>query len=233
MSTPEQVAAPAVDPVLPAPVVGRMPAYLSALAALDAVGVGTVSSENLARACGLNSAVVRRDLSHVNFTGRRGVGYAVAELRATLEAVMGLDRTRTTAIIGAGRLGSALARYRGIPAVGYEVRGVFDVDPDLVGTSIGDTVVEDMADLRAAVRDRSIELAILTVPGEAAQAVGERVVGCGITGILSFAPTVLDLPESVHVRHVDVATELQVLGYYTARHGGIADRHPEDRKEPQ
>ncbi len=200
----------------PAPVVGRLPGYLQALEALAAAGVVTVSSEELAGRCGVSSAVLRRDLSHVGATGRRGVGYDCPTLAARLRTFLGLDRTRRIAIAGAGRLGSALADYAGIHDSGFELVGVLDVDDRLVGSAVGGVRVAHLDTLDGLVRDHGVELLVIAVPAPAAQDVADRAVAARVRGLLNFAPVVLSVPPEVPVRHVDLATELQVLAHHTA-----------------
>lgn len=201
---------------VPAPVVGRLPGYLQALEVLISDDVPTVSSEELAGMCGVRSAILRRDLSHLESAGRRGVGYECAALAATIREFLGVDRTRRIGIIGAGRLGSALADYAGIPDRGFALHGVFDIDPAVIGTTVGGVAVAPVAELARAVAAERIELIIIAVPASSAQAAADAAVDAGVRGLMSFAPVVLTVPSEVRVRHVDLATELQVLAYYTA-----------------
>ncbi|GAA4284707.1 hypothetical protein GCM10022261_22380 [Brevibacterium daeguense] len=201
---------------VPAPVVARLPGYLQALESLRAGGRSTVSSEELAGMCAVGSAILRRDLSHLSAAGRRGVGYDCAGLAANIRSFLGLDRVRRIGIIGAGRLGSALADYAGIAASGFALAGVFDTSPRVVGTSVGGLTVSPMGDFAERSAEAGIELAVIAVPAPAAQSAADAAVAAGIRGILNFAPVVLTVPPAVHVRHVDLATELQVLAHYTA-----------------
>lgn len=200
----------------PAPVVGRLPGYLQALESLLRQGITTVSSEELARRCGVGSAVLRRDLSHVGASGRRGVGYDCAQSAARLRVFMGLDRTRRIGIVGAGRLGSALADYAGIRTSGFELVAVFDVAAPVVGSVVGGVPVAHLDALADVAAERGLELLVIAVPGPQAQEVADLAVAAGVRGLLNFAPVVLSVPSGVHVQHVDLATELQVLAHYTA-----------------
>lgn len=201
---------------VPAPVVTRLPGYLQALEALIGRQTTTVSSEELAGMCGVRSAILRRDLSHLESAGRRGVGYDCTALAATIRGFLGVDRIRRIGIVGAGRLGSALADYAGIPERGFALHGVFDVDPGVIGTAVGGVDVAPMSRLAEVVEAEGIELLVIAVPAASAQAAADAAAAAGIRGLMSFAPVVLSVPPDVHVRHVDMATELQVLAHYTA-----------------
>ncbi|GAA1362175.1 MULTISPECIES: redox-sensing transcriptional repressor Rex [Brevibacterium] len=215
MSTASQSGGTGLSSV-PAPVVARMPGYLQALDELAAAGQQTVSSEELAGRCAVGSAILRRDLSHLDFAGRRGVGYDTAALGGAVRRFLGLDRTRRIAIAGAGRLGSAIADYAAVRFSGFELTAVFDTAPEVVGTTVGGAPVLPVEQLASVTTETGIEMLIIAVPAPAAQAVADAAVAAGITGLLNFAPTMVTVPEDVHVRHVDLATELRVLAHYTA-----------------
>ena len=193
--------------------VARLPRYLRLLDDLRE-SKSTVSSGELADAAGVNPANVRRDLSDLGFGGTRGVGYAVSELRARIQRELGIEKRRKVAIVGAGNLGTALARYSGLHARGFDVVAIYDVETERVGTSIGDVIVSHGDDLEADCRTSLFEMAILAVPASAAQRVAERLVEAGVSSILNFAPVRITVPEHVPVRQVDLSTELQILSYY-------------------
>jgi redox-sensing transcriptional repressor len=193
--------------------VSRLPRYLRRLDDIREYQ-STVNSDELADAAGVNSANVRRDLSDLGFHGTRGVGYSVADLRARIQRELGIDRRRKVAIVGAGNLGTALARYSGLHQRGFDVVSIYDVDANRVGESIGDLVVSRAQDLERDCRDGLFDMAILAVPASSAQAVAERLVGAGVSSILNFAPVRVIVPDAVPVRQVDLSTELQILSYY-------------------
>lgn len=174
----------------------------------------TVSSDLLAEAAGVNAANVRRDLSDLGFQGTRGVGYSVPDLRDRIRRELGIDKRRKVAIIGAGNLGTALARYGGLARRGFDVVAVYDVDPGRVGASIGDIEVQDMSTMPADCSRGLFDMAIIAVPARAAQTVAEGLVGAGIRSLLNFAPVRVAVPDGVAVRQVDLSTELQILSYY-------------------
>lgn len=196
---------------LPKATVVRLPRYLRLLEDLGS-SRDTISSDDLAMAAGANAANVRRDLSHLDFHGVRGLGYSVIDLRDRIRTELGIDKRRTVAIVGAGNLGRALANYGGLGKRGFDVVAAYDSDPRRIGKSIGNLEIEDVARL-----DRSstnFEMAILAVPASAAQQVANQLIEIGVRLILNFAPVRVNVPASVEVRQVDLSTELQILSYY-------------------
>jgi redox-sensing transcriptional repressor len=202
---------------VPEATVARLAVYLRALHALAEEGHTTVSSEALARLVGGGSAKVRKDLSHLGSYGTRGVGYEVADLVAHIDRELGLTRDRAVVLVGVGNLGHALAGYGGFASRGFQVAALLDADPRRVGEVIGGQPVRPVADLEAVVRESGVGIGVIATPAEAAQEVCDRLVDCGITSILNFAPVVLQVPEGVDVRKVDLAVELQILSFHQAR----------------
>lgn len=193
--------------------VSRMPRYLRLLDDIRETQ-STVSSGELAEAAGVNAANVRRDLSDLGFQGTRGVGYSVADLRSRIQRELGIEGRRRVAIVGAGNLGTALARYNGLRQRGFDVVAVYDVDPKRIGSSIGDIIVSNAASIEEDCRSGLYDMAILAVPAGAAQNVTNRLVTAGISSVLNFAPVRVSVPAEVPVRQVDLSTELQILSYY-------------------
>lgn len=193
--------------------VARLPRYLRLLEEFDAERL-TVSSDELAGAAGVNSANVRRDLSALGFQGTRGVGYSVAPLRDRIRRELGINRRRKVAIVGAGNLGTALARYTGLGRRGFDVVAIYDVDPSRIGESVGDLNVLDLERIAADCAAGEFEMAILAVPARAAQSVADLLAQAGVSSILNFAPQRVSVPDGVAVRHVDLSIELQILSYY-------------------
>ena len=197
---------------VPKATVERLPLYLQLLD--ERADQPRTSSEELAALAGVNAAKVRKDLSYLGSYGTRGVGYDVEQLRFEIRRALGLTRGWRLAIVGVGNLGSALAGYGGFRGGGFEVAGLFDTDPAKVGEEIGGIAIEPLGNLKRAVSRRRIDLGVLAVPAAVAQEVAERMAAAGIRSILNFAPTVIQVPEGVEVRRVDLSTELQVLGYH-------------------
>lgn len=210
---------------IPDATVARLPLYLRALDQLSEQGTDVCSSEHLAVAAGVNSAIVRKDLSHLGSYGTRGVGYEVAFLAERIAGVVGQTQPWDVVIVGAGHLGTALAAYQGFGARGIKVAAVVDADPALVGTMVGGHVVQSIDELGRIVAGDAAALAIIATPPAAAQEVADALVAAGVASILNFAPTALQVPDEVDLRQVDVATELQILGYHAHR------RRPADPTE--
>lgn len=177
----------------------------------------TVSSETLARMANLNPANVRKDLSFLGSHGVRGVGYDRLHLCLQIKRELGLIEAWKVIIVGVGNLGSALANYGGFEAAGFDVVGLYDADPGKIGSKVDGHVVRPIAAVAGDISERSVAMAIVTVPASAAQEIADTLIEAGIRSILNFAPAVIQAPEGVECRHVDLATELQILSYYQAR----------------
>lgn len=208
---------------IPEATVGRLPVYLRALVDLAESGAQTVSSESLAEAAGVNSAKVRKDLSHLGSYGTRGVGYDVAYLIHQVRRVLGLTQDWPIVIVGIGNLGRALANYKGFPERGFSVAALVDSDPVKVGERIGDLTVRHVDELPQLVRRHRVAIGVIATPAPAAQGVADRLVAAGIRSILNFAPAVISVPADVSVRKVDLAIELQILAFYEQRNAALAD----------
>lgn len=204
---------PAGRPI-PEASVARLPVYLRALGSLAQRGVATASSEELAQLAGVTAAKLRKDLSYLGSHGTRGVGYDVALLQDRIAGSLGLNREWRVAIVGVGNLGSALAGYAGFSERGFQVVALLDVDSHVVGTRIGELVVDALADLEAVVAEQRVHIGVLAVPAEAAQEVCDRLVAANVRSILNFAPVVLQVAPDVTVRKADLSTELQILAFH-------------------
>ena len=205
---------------IPDATVARLPLYLRALSELADRGVTSCSSEHVATAAGVSSANVRKDLSHLGSYGTRGVGYDVQQLRDRIAEAIGQTHNWDVIIVGAGHLGSALAAYQGFGNRGIHIAAVVDEDEALVGTKLGGNTVESAENLAALVKERNILIGIIATPPDGAQPVADQLVAAGVTSILNFAPTLVQVPEGVDVRQVDVAVELQILAYHEQRKAG-------------
>lgn len=203
--------------MIPRSTVARLPLYLRALEEIAADGVTTTSSGELAAIAGVGPAQLRRDLASLGSHGVRGVGYDVAHLHAQVAAVLGVTAELAVVIVGIGNLGHALANYVVDAGTGFRVAALVDADPAVVGTRVAGLVVEDDAGLEDIVRREGATLAVLATPASVAQDVCDRLVAAGVTGILTFVPRVLQVPDGVEVRSVDLATELQILAFHARR----------------
>jgi redox-sensing transcriptional repressor len=194
-----------------------LPLYLRALTTLLDGGTTTVSSEMLATAAGVTGAKVRKDLSQLGSYGTRGVGYDVASLADEISRELGLTSHRCVVLVGIGNLGRALAGYGGFTARGFRVAGLLDVDPGVLGETVGGVEVRPLDELEAVISAAGTPIGVIATPAEAAQSVCDRLVACGIRSILNFAPVVLTVPDDVELRKVDLAVELQILSFHEAR----------------
>jgi redox-sensing transcriptional repressor len=202
---------------IPEATVNRLPVYLRALYALADRGIPTVSSEELAVAAGVNSAKLRKDLSHLGSYGTRGVGYDVEYLVYQVSRELGLTQDWPVIIVGAGNLGHALANYGGFASRGFRVAALFDTDPLVVGRQVGSQVVRHADEIESIITRHRVSIGVIATPAAAAQDVCERLVAAGITSILNFAPVVLSVPSGVDVRKVDLSIELQILAFHAQR----------------
>ncbi len=193
--------------------VRRLSLYLRFLEEFEEQGLGTVSSEALAARGGTTSAQVRKDLSFFGSFGKRGLGYAVPELLGRLREILGLGRSYHVAVIGAGKIGSALVQYRGFRQRGFEVASIFDVDPAKIGRQWHGLTIRDVAELEAVLTSSPVDIAVLVTPAEAAQPVTDRLAKLGVKAILNFAPLQLSVPDDVAVKTVNLALELEALSY--------------------
>ncbi|MBP1775791.1 MAG: rex [candidate division NC10 bacterium] len=202
---------------IPEKTVTRLSIYLRCLEELEADGVTSVSSRQLAERFGLNSAQVRKDLAYFGQFGVRGLGYYIAELKHNLERILGLKQDWEVALVGVGNLGSALIAYKGFQARGFKIGLAFDADPAKMGQIVGDVQITEIAKLVQTVRRKKVKIAMLAVPAAAAQSVADLLVEAGITAILNFAPAQLTVPEGVKVQNVDLSVLLKTLSYHTVR----------------
>lgn len=193
--------------------VRRLSAYLRFLEDFEGRGLTTISSDELAQRGGTTSAQVRKDLSFFGSFGKRGLGYSVPELAGRLREILGLSKKWKVIIIGAGKIGAALAAYRGFRQRGFHILAAYDANSDKVGKSLEGIPVRDINLLEKDVAKDQPDIAVVTVPSENAQVVVDRIVRAGIKAILNFAPTQLQVPPDVAVKTVNMAMELESLSY--------------------
>ncbi len=205
-----------VSPI-PQATVTRLPLYLRVLREASAEHADTLSSEALAARAGVTAAQIRKDLSYLGSYGTRGIGYDVAYLTREIGRRLGVGEERRVAIVGAGNLGQALARYGGFSARGFRIVAVFDTDPAKVGTYVGSTVITHTSEMSATLSDAEADIALITTPAQAAQRAVDSVIEAGVSSILNFAPTTVVVPPRVAIRQVDLGIELQILCFYQQR----------------
>lgn len=199
---------------IPDIVVGRLPLYLRALQQMVQAGGKLTSSQELAERLGVSAAQIRKDLSQFGEFGKQGTGYNVKYLLETIRRILHVDRDWDVVMVGAGELGSAVARYRGFTDRGFTIKMIFDSDPAKVGQVIGGYTILDSAEMGKLISEHGIQMAMLTVPASEAQAVTDRLVKAGIKAILNYAPITINVPEGVHIQYIDPALHLQRMAYY-------------------
>lgn len=199
--------------------VRRLSLYLSFLESRERHRVATISSDELAHLGGTTSAQVRKDLSLFGSFGKRGLGYSVPELSKKLREILGLEKQWRVCIIGAGKIGAALARYRGFADRGFTIAAVYDSDSSKIGKKWESLTVRDVANLEKDASAEHFDIAVLATPAESAPEVVKAIVNSGIKAILSFAPTQLNVPADVTVRAVNMAIELEGLSFALTNRG--------------
>jgi redox-sensing transcriptional repressor len=193
--------------------VRRLSLYLRFLEESAQRGLVTISSDELARRGGTTSAQVRKDLSFFGSFGKRGLGYSVPELTESLREILGLRRDWQVIIVGAGKIGTALAQYRGFRQRGFHVKAVYDRDPKKIGTKWDELTVRDMEDIEHDIAKERPDIVVLTTPGDEAQKVVDRLVKAGIRALLNFAPVQRQVPPDVTLKNVNMAMELEGLSF--------------------
>ncbi|MEW5827660.1 MAG: redox-sensing transcriptional repressor Rex [Chloroflexota bacterium] len=201
-------------PKVPDIIIGRLPIYLRALQRLAEKGFETTSSQELGERVGISAAQIRKDISQFGEFGKQGTGYNIAYLTERIQEILKVDRVWDVAVIGAGDMGHALARYPGFAHRGFKVTMVFDNDPAKVGQMAGNFVIQSTEVMVEVIRQSGIKIAMLTVPATAAQGVAEELVKAGVHAILNYAPISISVPPDVRVQHIDPATHLQRMTYY-------------------
>ncbi len=201
----------------PEPTLSRLSLYLRCLRQLAKDGAKTISSAQLGSHCGVVSAQIRKDLSYFGEFGKPGTGYEVQQLLSRLTEIMQLDQEHRVAIIGAGNLGAALAGYAGFSDSPFRIVGIFDNNFNKIGRMLWDVEILDVHRLAEVNQHMRAGIGIIAVPAEAAQEVADRLVDAGVRAILNFAPSRIEVPPGVAVRHVDLTREIEVLCYHMGR----------------
>lgn len=191
----------------------RLPLYLEKLKLLQAIGVEDVSSRQLAESLDIKASQLRHDFHYFGGFSRPGRPYQVEKLVPALEKIIGIAEPVPTVIVGAGHLGQALANYQNLDLQGFPVKGIFDVNPKLIGLDFRGQQVQDMDELEDVIIKEKIKIAILTVPSVHAQSVTDRLVEAGVVGIFNFAPTDLKVPPTVAVRNERLAVGIMSLSF--------------------
>jgi len=187
--------------------------YHRILEELEEFGTTTVSSSELAERSGTTAAQIRKDLSLFGSFGKRGLGYPVQDLIRHLRSILGLDRCWRVALVGAGRIGSALFGYAGFRDRGFNFVAVLDSDQSKVGTTWGEVTIRHADDFERAVASERDDMVVLAVPASAVPGLMKSIHRAGVNAVLNFAPTRLDVPDGITVRDVNIVMELETLSF--------------------
>lgn len=204
---------------IPEVVIDRLPVYFRLLSGLQSRGVSVVSSQELGDALGVTPAQIRKDLSYFGRFGKQGRGYSVDRLTEELRLILGLDRRWKVVLVGVGRLGRAIASYRGFDPQGFDIVATYDVNPEAQSTGMDDLEVRDISRLEEDLAAQQIDIGIVAVPAGEAQAVINRLVAGGVHSILNYAPIAAQVPPDVQVRQIDPVLALQGMTYHLRRRG--------------
>ena len=199
---------------IPDIIIGRLPIYLRALQRMADSGLKTTSSQELGEHVGISAAQIRKDISQFGEFGKQGTGYSITYLFDKLREILKVDRIWEVALVGAGDMGHALARYQGFANRGFHIAMVFDNDKTKVGKKIDNFTIEDTEKMVERLKSSGIKIAMLTVPATAAQGVADKLVQGGVKAILNYAPISLNAPNNVKVQYIDPSTHLQRMTYY-------------------
>jgi redox-sensing transcriptional repressor len=200
---------------IPMATINRLSIYLRNLDELIINDVDVISSERLAKQCGVNPAQIRKDLAYFGEFGVRGVGYRVEDLNAQIKEILGLNRQWNMALFGVGNLGSALIRHSNFIKHGYRFVAAFDLDSAKVGKKLPNGLVIEYVDrFEEIVKERNVEIGIIAVPPASAQSVANQLILAGINGILNFSPVQIQVPDCCRVENVDFSIKLDNLAYH-------------------
>ena len=199
---------------IPPVVIDRLPLYARALASLEAQGREVVSSQELGQQLNVTPAQIRKDLSYFGRFGKQGRGYNVRKLLDELRSILGLNRQWRMTLVGTGRLGRAILGYEGFAPQGFRIIQTFDSDAEWVGKQVNGLTVHSTDDLEKVLADSPVDVGIVAVPAETAQNVIDRLVACGVTAILNYAPIAAHVPPHVHIKRIDPVLALQGMTYY-------------------
>ena len=194
-----------------AAVIKRLPRYYRYLSDLQSENVERISSDELSKRMGVTASQIRQDLNNFGGFGQQGYGYNVEYLRTEIGKILGLDKVHNMVIIGGGNLGRALAGYANFESRGFVVKGIFDSNPELVGTKIRDIKIMSMGVLETFLKENDVAIVALAIPRGDAVSVAKKLYDCGIRAIWNFAHVDLDLPSDAFVENVHLSESLMQL----------------------
>jgi redox-sensing transcriptional repressor len=200
---------------IPMVTITRLSIYMRELDELIANDVKVISSERLAKQCGVNPSQIRKDLSYFGEFGVRGVGYQTKGLHSEIKNILGLNHEWKMDLFGVGNLGSALIRHGNFRKYDYRFVVAFDVDPQKIGRPLSNGLVIEHTDrFEDIVKERNVEIGVIAVPPGSAQIVANLLILEGINGILNFSPVQIQVPDCCRVENVDFSIKLDNLAYH-------------------
>ena len=199
---------------IPKPVARRLAIYYRVLKEHHKNGAGTISSSSMGRMLDLKPSQIRKDLSYFGGFGKRGTGYHVIDLMKSIEKILGIDKRWNVLIIGAGKIGRALANYPGLLQDGFTVRGIVDVSDKKIGKTIDEgLMIEDVSEMEKIIKERAIDIGVLCVPSDVAQKILNSVIQLGIKGIVNFVPKRLKAPKDIMIEDVQISLSFKALSF--------------------
>lgn len=197
--------------------VDRLPLYYRTLRSSQEEGLEIISSEELGHRLGVTPEQIRKDLAAFGQFGKKGVGYYTRELIRNIGEILGIDRKWKFAVVGIGHLGWALVHYRNFNALGFNLAAMFDINPDKIGQEINGVKIESAERIIEVIKERNIQIGVITVPQAQAQEVADKLVAAGVRGIWNFAPRKIHVPDSVKVVNEDLSVGLSSISYHLSR----------------
>ena len=194
-------------------IIRRLPRYRRYLGYLQAKGIKKISSSELSELIGYTASQIRQDLNTFGEFGQQGYGYEVDNLYKEINRILGLDREYRTVVIGVGNLGQAITNYTYYYKIGFNIMGLFDVNPKIIGNVINDVEVMDVSNLEEYVKNEKIDIGVICVNRENAQEVADRLIEGGVKGIWNFAPIDLEVRDSVALESVHLSDSLHALSF--------------------
>lgn len=209
-------------------VITRLPRYYRHLGELMEEGVERISSNELSQRMHVTASQIRQDLNNFGGFGQQGYGYNVKYLYTEIAKIMGVDRQHNLIIIGAGNLGQAIANYANFERRGFIIKGMFDVNPRLIGRVVRGVEILGVENLEKFIVDNDVQIAALTIPKTKAPEIAERLVAAGIKAIWNFAHTDLVVPDDVVVENVHLSESLMRLSYRVC---SMQDQKEQEKKQ--
>ena len=217
---------------LPEAVVARLSDYRRHLQPHLESGRERIFSHELADMVGVTAAQVRRDLMTVGFSGSPARGYEIAALIELVNRILGPSGVETMVLVGVGHLGRALLTHCARRRPDVQIRHAFDVDPEILGTKVGHCDIHHVDQLEETLTRDPALVGVIAVPRESAQEIADRLVACGVTGLINFAPIRVKVPDGLYVEHMDIATSAEKVLFFARQRAESAAAGEPDAKPP-